>query len=97
METAKKWIGRTMKMEMQHGHPCWIIYEGCGFSRCLVPHDMPPVQLWCDKLKGDTSKIDVPQAKDMCAGWKKSEACDKIKTVQAGVGCTGSKGCGGGK
>lgn len=95
METAKKWIGRTMKMEMQHGHPCWIIYEGCGFSRCLVPHDIPPRQLWCDKLKGDTSKIDVPQAKDMCAGWKKSEACDKIKTVQAGVGCTGSKGCGG--
>jgi len=98
-ETAKELVGRTVKMEMEGGYPCWTIYEGCGFERCLVPQDMPPQQVWCDALKGDTSKIDVHKATDLCAGWTKSQACDKINQIdnvdKVDKVCTGSKSCGG--
>jgi len=100
-ETAKELVEKTIsKHRNADGHTCWTIYEGCGFERCLVPQDMPPQQVWCDALKGDTSKIDVHEATDKCAGWTKSQACDKInqidlkKKMPADI-CTGSKSCGG--
>jgi len=97
-EKAKELVGRTVKMEMDAGgYPCWTIYEGCGFERCLRAQDMPPQQVWCDQLKGDTSKIDVHKATDLCAGWTKSQACDKINKIdkidKVAEICTGSKSC----
>jgi len=102
-ETAKELVEKTIsKYRNADGHTCWTIYEGCGFERCLVPQDMPPQQVWCDALKGDTSKIDVHEATDKCAGWTKSQACDKINQIdlkttskQPADICTGSKSCGG--